>query len=164
THPAWSMPPESSCRTDRLDICVKTAEPGLFSAPCKGAVLQRVRLPPGNWSFQPVAIGATEEVTSPSKPLVQRVAWGRLGECAGRNASERRAGLGTGDVGADPPECRGRPLSLDKTNDLRNQRSHRGKGEGMHTHGEPTQHGKPQRWQRVTVNRKPARDRPGRLG
>src|SRR5262249_61873196 len=127
THPAWSMPPESSCRTDRLDICVKTAEPGLFSAPCKGAVLQRVRLPPGNWSFQPVAIGATEEVTSPSKPLVQRVAGGRLGECAGRNASERRAGLETGDVGADAPEFRGRRLSLDTKNDSSNKRSIRDK-------------------------------------
>jgi len=27
-----------------------------------------------------------------------------------------------------------------------------------------TEHGKPQRWQRVTANRKPARDRPGRVG
>ena len=26
------------------------------------------------------------------------------------------------------------------------------------------EHGKPQRWQRVTANRMPARDRPGRLG
>jgi hypothetical protein len=58
-----------------------------------------------------------------------------------------------GDVGADPPEFRGRPLSLVETNDLRNQRSHRGNGDGMHTQGEPAQHGKPQRWQRVTVNR-----------
>jgi hypothetical protein len=37
---------------------------------------------------------------------------GRLGEHAGRNASERRAGLETFNVGADPPKLRGRPLPL----------------------------------------------------
>ena len=30
---------------------------------------------------------------------------------AGRNASERRAGLEKGNAGADPPEIRGRPMA-----------------------------------------------------
>jgi hypothetical protein len=45
-----------------------------FSAPCKGVELQWVRFPPGNWSFQPVAIGTAVEVTKLSKLLVKRVA------------------------------------------------------------------------------------------
>ena len=35
---------------------------------------------------------------------------GQLREHSGRNASERRAGLETFDVGADPTKGRGRPL------------------------------------------------------
>ncbi len=42
----------------------------VFSAPCKAGDSQWVRIPPGNWSLQPVAIGAVVEVTKPSKPLV----------------------------------------------------------------------------------------------
>jgi hypothetical protein len=34
----------------------------------------------------------------------------------------------------------------------------------MSTQGKLLQHGKPQRWRRVTANRTPARDRPGRIG
>ena len=33
----------------------------LRSVPCKGAVLQWVQIPPGNWSLQPVAVEAGEE-------------------------------------------------------------------------------------------------------
>jgi hypothetical protein len=50
----------------------------VFSAPCKGADSQWVQVPPGNWSLQPVAIGAVVEVTKRPKPLVQRVASGDL--------------------------------------------------------------------------------------
>ena len=95
----------------------------------------------------------------------------RLREQAGRNASERRAGLETVNVGADPPQKRGRPPSLVNTEGLTAphrsdpiQRSHRGNGDGMSAQGDPTQHGKPQAVGRVTPNRTPARDRPGRLG
>ncbi len=35
--------------------------------PCKGIDFQWVRIPPGNWSFQPVAVGATAEVTKSLK-------------------------------------------------------------------------------------------------
>ncbi len=42
-------------------------------------------------------------------------------------------------------------------------RSRRGSGDGMFAR-RPTQHGKPQRWRRVTANETPARDRLGRGG
>ncbi len=44
------------------------------------------------------------------------------------------------------------------------QWSLRGNGDGMPAHGDPAQHVKPQAAADVTANRKPARDRPGRLG
>jgi len=69
---------------------------------------------------------------------------GRLGEHAGRNVSERRAGLEKGDVGADPPGKRGRPPSLVSMS-VSSQGSHRGSGAGMHVQGDWTQHGKPRR-------------------
>jgi len=68
---------------------------------------------PGAGSFRPVTIEAAVEVTKPLKPSVKRVAW-RLGEHAGRNASERWAGLETGDAGADPPCGRGRPTPMEQ--------------------------------------------------
>jgi len=40
-------------------------------------------------------------------------------EQAGRNASERRAGLETGNVSADPPEIRGRPQSSEQMPPIR---------------------------------------------
>jgi len=40
-----------------------------------------------------------------------------LGDCAGRNASERRAGLETGNAEADPAEIRGRLSSRGVTSD-----------------------------------------------
>ena len=57
-------------------------------APCKGGRFQRVRFPPGNWSLQPVAIGAAVEVTKPPEPSMERVVE-RPREQAGRNVSER---------------------------------------------------------------------------
>jgi len=55
------------------------------------------------------------------KPLVQRVAR-RLGERAGRNVSERRAGPETDNAGADPPRFVGRPKrmeSYERTSSIR---------------------------------------------
>ena len=97
---------------------------------------------------------------------------GRFGGSASRQAVTRvnaEQASKEHDVGADPPAIRGRPLSL---GDRRErplgrdtiQRFHRGNGDGMPAQGDPTQHGKPQRWGRVTPNRTPARDRPGRVG
>lgn len=56
---------------------------------------------------------------------------------------ERRAGLEKGNVGADPPEARGRPPFLELQSDLI-QGSHRGTGVGMYARGNRAQHGKPQ--------------------
>ncbi len=88
------------------------------------------------------------EVTKPSEPSRQRVAW-RLGEQAGRNASERRAGLEKANVGADPPLITGKAavageLGVTPREATRTQRSHRGSGDGMSAQEIQTQHGKPQ--------------------
>ena len=45
-------------------------------APCKGGDFQWVQFPPGDESLQPEAVGAAEEVTNPSKPLMYRIALG----------------------------------------------------------------------------------------
>ncbi|HEX5731204.1 MAG TPA: hypothetical protein VF131_00100, partial [Blastocatellia bacterium] len=42
----------------------------------KGVGFQWVRVPPGNWSLQPEAIGAAVEVTKPSEPSMERIALG----------------------------------------------------------------------------------------
>src|SRR5258708_26186595 len=67
-------------------------------------------IPTRQLSLQPVAIGAAMEVTRSPKPSMERVVL-RPREQAGRNVSERRAGLEKHDVGADPAIPRGRPLS-----------------------------------------------------
>ena len=48
----------------------------IYCAPCKGGDFQWVQFPPGDESLQPVAVGAAEEVTNPSKPLMERIALG----------------------------------------------------------------------------------------
>ena len=76
------------------------------------------------------------EVTKPSKPSMERVAW-RLSEQAGRNVSERRAGLEKRNVGADPSRHgegrrRWRMATVGQPSHERPaQRSHRGSGDGM---------------------------------
>ena len=52
-------------------------------------------------SFRPVAIGVATEVTKSSEPSMEGTVK-RFRESAGRNASERRAGLENTDVEADP--------------------------------------------------------------
>ena len=103
------------------------------------------------------------EVTKLPKPSVERVA---LGNSASRQAVTRvnaEQAPKTNDVGADPTKVRGRPMSQPCTERL-GLRSHRGNGDGMFAQGNVEQHEKPQRRRRVTVNRQPARDRPGRMG
>src|SRR5437867_11586061 len=57
----------------------------------------------------------------------------QLSEHAGRNASERRAGLEKGNVGADPPVSRGRPQPAGRGERRKtSSRPHRGIGDGMH--------------------------------
>jgi hypothetical protein len=75
---------------------------------------------PGTGSLHPVAIRAAV-ATRMLKPLVQRVAR-RLGERAGRNVSERRAGPENSDAGADPPRFEGRLKLMElyeRTNSIR---------------------------------------------
>ena len=63
-------------------------------------------------------------------------------EYAGRNTSERRAGLEIGDAEADLAGYEGRPPLLGNTSD--GPSSSAGVcGDGMHAHGDEAQHGKP---------------------
>ena len=70
------------------------------------------------------------EATKLLKPLVQRVAR-RLGEHAGRNVSERRAGLEKTNAGADPPRFRGRPKLMESYERTKFHQSCRGISDGM---------------------------------
>ena len=47
-----------------------------YCAPCQGGDFQWVQFPPSDGSVQPVAVGTEEEVTNPSKPLMERIALG----------------------------------------------------------------------------------------
>jgi predicted Fe-S protein YdhL (DUF1289 family) len=79
----------------------------LGCAPCKGGAFQWVRIPPGEM-LQPEATGAVREVTNWLKPSVKRATNWLLRECAGRNASERRASLEKDDAQVDPPTLAGK--------------------------------------------------------
>ncbi|MGC2182151.1 MAG: hypothetical protein WA637_02595, partial [Terriglobales bacterium] len=77
-------------------------------APWQGGAFQWVRGPPGD-SLPPEAIGAVMEVTKWLKPAGEachEIRWQR--ECAGRNASERRASLEKVDAQADPAAIPGK--------------------------------------------------------
>ena len=81
-------------------------------APCKGVGLQWVQLPPGNWvapagSYRSGG-GGNEAVGA----FETHVSLRRCSEQAGRNASERRAGLETSNVCADLALAWGRPKPL----------------------------------------------------
>src|SRR6478735_8263557 len=67
-----------------------------------------VGVSPTRQMLQPEATGAIVEVTKRLKPSVMRVTnwWQR--ECAGRNASERRANLEKVDAQADPTTLSGK--------------------------------------------------------
>jgi hypothetical protein len=90
-------------------------------------------------------------------------------EQAGRNASERRAGLEMRDVGADPPQKRGRPPSLGNWGAYPREATRTSGPTGvvamacLHTEIRRNT-GNPRRWGRVTLNRRPARAGPGHLG
>ena len=79
---------------------------------CKGVGLQWVQLPPGNWvapagSYRSGG-GGNETVGA----FETHVSLWRCSEQAGRNASERRAGLETSNVCADLALVWGRPKPL----------------------------------------------------
>src|SRR5271154_5021897 len=85
------------------------------TANAPGCAVQRRRfsagaIPARQLSLRPVAIEAAVEATRSLKPSMERTDW-RFREQAGRNVRERRAGLENGNVGADPAQTWGRPLS-----------------------------------------------------
>ena len=87
------------------------ASPSTFYVRMRKAPISAGAIPARRQSLQPVAIGAVEEVTNPLKHFGVEDCLGQFGEQAGRNASERRAGLETWDAEADPPLIWGRPPS-----------------------------------------------------
>ena len=88
---------------------------------------------------------------------------GRLSEHAGRNASERRAGLETSNAEADPSLLRGRLAAVGKASGMSTDRFRRGIDGGMRARERQQQHGKPRRW-RARANRESARTSLGRRG
>jgi len=94
-------------------------------------------------SLQSVAIGAAEEVTIPLKHFGVEGRYRRLGEHAGRNASERRADLETEMCGSRPSFKCGKAHVFGEESDKCIRRSHRGIGVGMCANGSHQQHGKP---------------------
>ena len=67
------------------------------------------------------------------KPSVWLGTYRRRRECAGRNASERRASLGKDDVQADPTAPRGRLIRLGEMSAIDAQSLHRGTGGSTYT-------------------------------
>jgi predicted site-specific integrase-resolvase len=149
----------TSPQSEHVRFCVRREKARIFSG-CNSR--------PATQSLQPVAIGAAVEVTKPPKPSMQRVA---SGDPASRQAVTRvnaeqaskratweptRHKIGEGrrhwGTGGHTPRSD------------TNQWSHRGSGDGMPAHGDPTQHGKPRAVAAVTVNRGSARTGPGRTG
>src|SRR5262249_56582507 len=81
---------------------------------------------------------------------------GRLGERAGRNASERRASPETTRCGSRPGCYTGKAVVPGDRGGYPSRRdtlpgSHRGIGGGMPAQGDPTQHGEPQAVSRVNL-------------
>ncbi len=80
-------------------------------APWKGVDFQWVQFPPGDESLQPVAIGAAEEVTSPSKPLMQRIAVGDPASMQAETRVNAEQASKDQNAGADLSLFQGRPSS-----------------------------------------------------
>ena len=68
---------------------------------------------------------------------------GWLSDQAGRNVSERRAGLETGNARDDPPGIWGSPMRDREESDTRTDTSRRGNGAGTSGRWKAWQHGKP---------------------
>src|SRR5215470_16675899 len=85
-------------------------------------------------------------------------------ECAGRNASERRASLEKDDAQADPMTLSGKADTAGLPSENHTPSRCAGVLATACTQGKRTQHGKPHGVVRAMTNWKPARDRPGALG
>ena len=101
-------------------------------APCKGGAFQWVKAPPGQ-SLQPEATGAVMEVTKWLKPSDSGSHLGDRRECAGRNASERRANLEKDNVRADPAVVPGKADTDGRLSEDHAPPPHRGSGGIMYT-------------------------------
>jgi hypothetical protein len=55
---AFKRPIGETATSDTFAFCQLPRLSGLSGVPCKDGGLQWVRVPPGNWSFQPEAVGA----------------------------------------------------------------------------------------------------------
>jgi len=87
----------------------------------------------------------------------------RLSTHAGRNVSERRAGLEKANVGADPSNARGRPQSAGHGERVRPVGPTGVVAMACMT-GKSTGTREAHAVRGVPLNRRPARDRPGRSG
>src|SRR5215813_13800407 len=85
-------------------------------------------------------------------------------ECAGRNASERRASLEKDDAQADPMTLSGKADTAGLPSETHTPRRCAGVVATACTQGKRTQHGKPHGVVRAMTNWKPARDKAGRFG
>ena len=116
-------------------LCRKSR--ALLNWPELACAVKRRRFPvgesPTRQLLQPEATGATVEVTKRLKPLVKRATnwWQR--ECAGRNASERRASLEKDDARADPTAISGKADTAGEVSRRGTQSLRRGIGDSMYT-------------------------------
>ena len=81
----------------------KTRSARLLCVPCQGVLIFRVRYPAGELSFQPEALGATQEATNELKHSKQKAVSGRSANHAGRSVQRTPSRPRKAVVGADPP-------------------------------------------------------------
>ena len=130
----------------------------------KALDLQRVQVPPGNWV---APAGSNRSGGGGNEAVGAFDAKGRLGDSASRQAVTRvNAEQASKRIMWEPTrreygEGR-RRWGRGRANEP--QRSHRGNGDGMSAEEIRRNTGSPSGERRVTANRTPARDRPGRLG
>ena len=98
-----------------------------------------------------------------TKPSVEKVAEKATSERAGHNMSERRASLEKGNVNAELVRNKRRPPSLREASEKSTAEGHRGIGDGMCAKEGCVNTGSPMR-RGGRLNRRPVRERPGRIG
>src|SRR3954451_16723441 len=141
----------------------------IFSrAPWKGLDLQRVQIPPG---ISVAPAGSNRSGGGGNETAGAFDGKGRLGDPASRqavtrvNAEQAPKGLTWEPTRRENGEGRRHwGIGGHTPRSDTNQWSHRGIGDGMSAEEIQRNTGSPKRWRRVTSNRTPARDRPGRLG
>ena len=97
-------------------------------------------------SLQPVAAGAVDGGNDRDGSTPMRGVAKALGDPAGRNARERRAGFERGDAEADPPATRGKRVSGGKRATRAPADSAGVMAAARREEGGGARHGKPRRW------------------